>query len=355
MMERRRIAVALSGGVDSSVAAALLVEQGEHVFGLMMRLWSANADVANRCCSPVDVANARQVATMLNIPFNVLSAQEIFKTHVVDPFIHGYTQGITPNPCIECNRNVRWGYLMRQAVALGATHLATGHYAQSIHRGGSYRLLRACDRQKDQSYVLYMLGQQDLSRTIFPVGAYTKREVRAHARRLDLPVAERHDSQDLCFVSSNDYRAFLKDQGTALPPPGPIVDVQGNLLGHHDGLAAFTIGQRKGIGLSSPKALYVLEKDLAANRLVVGPRHALGRSEFNMRQVSWTSDSAPTQPFDAHVRVRYKAQEVAAYVHPLPPGRACVVLTTPLSDITAGQSAVFYDHDECLGGGIIEA
>jgi tRNA-specific 2-thiouridylase len=354
-MEQRRIAVAMSGGVDSSVAAALLVEQSEDVFGLMMRLWSATPDGPNRCCSPIDITSARQVAARLSIPFYVINAQETFKEHVVDPFVNGYTKGITPNPCIECNRHVRWGFLMRQASAMGATHLATGHYAQSVHREGRYRLLRAKDPLKDQSYVLYMLGQQDLSRTIFPVGPYTKQEVREHARRLDLHVAERPDSQDLCFVSTDDYRAFLKDHGTELPPPGAIVDRHGNTLGQHEGLAEFTIGQRRRIGLSSPAALYVLEKDLASNRLVVGPREELGRREFNLRDVCWTSDQPPTHPLEAHVRVRYKAQEIAARVHPKGADRANVSLDSPLPDVTPGQSTVFYDQDECLGGGIIES
>jgi len=354
-MDPRRIAVAMSGGVDSSVAAALLVDQGEDAFGLMMRLWSAAPNGTNRCCSPSDVSNAREVAAILDIPFYIISAQQSFKETVVRTFVEGYAQGITPNPCIECNRSVRWGHLMRQALAMGATHLATGHYAQSIQRGGRWYLLRAQDRNKDQSYVLHMLGQQDLKRTIFPLGNYTKSEVRSQARRFHLPVAERPDSQDLCFVSSGDYRAFLKNQSIDLPPPGPIVDTQGNLLGHHDGLAGYTIGQRKGIGIPSPKAVYVLHKDISNNRLVVGPRQDLGRNEFTISRVSWTSDLPPAQSIAVQVRVRYRAQEVPAQAQPMPDKRACVILESPLPDVTPGQAAVFYNQDECLGGGIIEA
>jgi len=354
-MDPRRIAVAMSGGVDSSVAAALLVEQGEDTFGLMMRLWSATPNGTNRCCSPSDVSNAREVAAILDIPFYIISAIQSFKENVVRTFVDGYAQGITPNPCIECNRSVRWGYLMRHALAMGATHLATGHYALSIQRGGRWSLLRAQDRKKDQSYVLHMLGQQDLKRTIFPLGSYAKSEVRSHAHRFHLPVAERPDSQDLCFVSSGDYRAFLKNQSIDLPPPGPIVDMQGNLLGQHDGLAGYTIGQRKRIGIPSSKAIYVLHKDLANNRLVVGPRQDLGRNEFTICRVSWTCDQPPAQSIEAQVRVRYKAQEVPAQVLPMPNKRACVILESPLPDVTPGQAAVFYNQDECLGGGIIEA
>jgi tRNA-specific 2-thiouridylase len=353
-VSKRRIAVAMSGGVDSSVAAALLAEQGEDVFGLMLRLWSAAPDTSNRCCSPADVANARHVAGLLQIPFYVVAAQDPFKQHVVDPFILGYTQGITPNPCIECNRHVRWGFLLQHALAMGATHLATGHYARISFTDGRYHLLRARDRGKDQSYVLYTLSQHDLQHTLFPLGAFTKEEVRSIARRFDLPVAERRDSQDLCFVSSHDYRRFLQHQGVELPPPGEIVDSLGNVIGRHEGLASFTIGQRKGIGISSREPLFVLDKDMARNRLVVGIRSELGRNEFQLSQVSWICGQPPHQPIDAHVRIRYNAPEVAARVQPLGRSAARISLRSPLPDITPGQSAVIYDDDDCLGGGIIE-
>ncbi len=345
----------MSGGVDSSVAAALLAEQGEDVFGLMMRLWTAEPDGFNRCCSPADVANARQVASQLDIPFYVLDARKVFKETVVASFLDGYTQGITPNPCIECNRSVRWDYFLHQAEAMGATHLATGHYARITHSNGKYHLMRGIDRKKDQSYVLYMLGQDELSRTILPLGQMTKGEVRAQARRFELPVAERPDSQDLCFVSTDDYRDFLSSQSIDLPPPGDIVDLQGDIIGKHEGLAFFTIGQRKGIGISSPAALYVLKKDLAMNRLVVGPLDALGQPEFVVYNTNWTVLDAPEQPIHALVQVRYKAPEVPATIHPMPSNRARVLLESSLSGVTPGQSAVFYDQDEVLGGGIIEA
>lgn len=354
-MSQRRIAVAMSGGVDSSVAAALLTEQGAEVFGLMMRLWTAEPDGFNRCCSPADVTNARQVASQLDIPFYVLDAKKIFKETVVASFLDGYAQGITPNPCIECNRSVRWDYLLQQAVALGATHLATGHYARIVHRSGRHQLMRGLDRKKDQSYVLYMLGQKQLSRTILPLGQLTKDEVRAHARRFELPVAERPDSQDLCFVTSDDYRAFLSSQSIDLPPPGEIVDLHGNIIGQHDGLAFFTIGQRKGIGISSPTALYVLKKDIGTNRLVVGPHHALGHSEFVVHNTNWIALDDFEQPIQAMVQVRYKTQEVPATIHPMHSNRARVSLETSLPGVTPGQSAVFYDQDSVLGGGIIEA
>jgi tRNA-specific 2-thiouridylase len=354
-MKPRRIAVAMSGGVDSSVAAALLQDKGHDVFGLMMRLWSADPDGANRCCSPQDVSNAHDVADRLSIPFHEVDYKESFRKIVVDAFIDGYAKGITPNPCIECNRSIRWGLLMDHALDMGATHMATGHYAQIIHRSGRYRLLRAKDRSKDQSYVLHMLDQIALSRTLFPLGAHTKQEVRAMARDFNLPVADRPDSQDLCFVTDSDYRSFLQQQHVELPPPGPIVDRQGKVLGRHEGLAEFTIGQRKGLRISSTKPLYVLAKDLARNRLIVGSRQDLERSEFTVNRLTWVLGRAPSRRKKVLVRVRYHADEIPARVLPLTQTSAHVILDAPLSDITPGQAAVFYLDDECLGGGIIQS
>jgi tRNA-specific 2-thiouridylase len=354
-MKSLRVAVAMSGGVDSSVAAALLTEQGHDVFGLMMRLWSADPEGFNRCCSPQDVIHARHVADILGIGFHVLDCKEAFKNNVVDAFIDGYAKGFTPNPCLECNRSIRWGFLIDQALQMGASHMATGHYAQIIRRSGRFRLMRAKDLLKDQSYVLHMLDQIDLSRTLFPLGNHTKEEVRALARNLHLPVADRPDSQDLCFVTDEDYRSFLRNQQIELPPPGQIVDHQGSVLGRHEGLASFTIGQRKGIRISSPEPLYVLAKDLTRNRLVVGSRRELERSEFNIHRLSWIRGKAPSPRKKLLVRVRYQAEEVPAHVHPLTSSSSRVILDSPLTDVTPGQAAVFYHEDECLGGGIIQS
>jgi tRNA-specific 2-thiouridylase len=354
-MRIQRIAVAMSGGVDSSVAAALLVDQGYDVFGLMMRLWSADPNGANRCCSPQDMSNAREVADQMNMPFHVVDYENVFKTHVVDTFIDGYAKGITPNPCLECNRSIRWGFLMDHALQMDASHLATGHYAQIVRRSGRYHLMRASDRFKDQSYVLHMLDQASLSRTLFPLGIHTKEKVREMARRFNLPVADRPESQDLCFVTDADYRDFLRSQHIELPPPGEIVDRQGKILGRHEGLSGFTIGQRKGLHISFPEPLYVLAKDIAQNRLIVGSRQDLERSEFTVHRLSWISGRAPSRRKKVLVRVRYHAQEVPASVQPLTQTSARVILDLPLTDITPGQAAVFYLDDECLGGGIIQS
>lgn len=354
-MTARRVAVAMSGGVDSSVAAALLVEQGEDVFGVMLRLWSAGEEggAANRCCSPQDVADARRVAQQLGIPFYVLDARETFKRFVVDFFLDGYAKGVTPNPCLECNRHIRWGFLLDHAVALGATHLATGHYARAVERDGCWLLHRAVDRDKDQSYVLSVLGQGQLARALFPIGDYTKDEVRAHARRLGLPVADRRESQDLCFLGDADYRAFVRAYAASPPTDGPIVDRLGRILGRHHGLADYTIGQRRGLGISAPQPLYVVDKQAANNTLVVGPREALGRRTFFVRNANWVAGTPPASPFEASVRVRYKAKEVRASVQALRSDQVRVDMAESVPDVTPGQAAVFYDGPVCLGGGII--
>ncbi len=352
-MPRRRVAVAMSGGVDSSVAAALLVEGGEQVLGVMMRLWSPNRDRANRCCSPDDMARARQIAAQLGIPFYVVDAQRPFKNRVVDPFAAAYASGLTPNPCIECNRHVRWTFLLQYAETLGATHLATGHYARLHFESGRYHLLRSVDRHKDQSYVLSMLSQEQLARALFPLGELTKREVRRLAHEFGLEVADRPDSQDLCFAINGDYRSLLKELGVPLPPPGEIVDPTGRVLGHHQGLAFYTIGQRKGLGIAARHPLYVLVKDVEQNRLVVGPRHALARHRFDIAHTNWILGGPPREGEPVTVRVRYRASEVPCRVRRLAADRARIELSDPLYDVTPGQAAVFYAGEECLGMGII--
>ena len=272
------VVVAMSGGVDSSVAAALLVKQGYPVTGMMLRLWSEpGSKVENRCCAPEAMVLARRVAEKLSIPFYVIPAQDVFYTTVIANFITELSQGLTPNPCLVCNRLIRWGLLWEQAAAIGANYLATGHYAR-LHRdeSGVIQLLRGVDARKDQSYVLHVLNQQQLEHTMLPLGEFTKPQVRQLARDFALPVAERPDSQDLCFLGEEDYRSFLLRRAPFAPQPGPILDRNGQVLGEHPGLAFFTIGQRKGLGLSSPHPLYVLEKDLKKNALIVGPGSELG-------------------------------------------------------------------------------
>jgi tRNA-specific 2-thiouridylase len=350
MSAQRTIAVAMSGGVDSSVAAALLAESGERVFGLMLRLWSAGPERPNRCCSPKDVANASKVAGRLNIPFYVIDAKNEFKSRVVDGFVRGYEAGLTPNPCLSCNRELRWGLLLERATKLGATHIATGHYAQLKRTNGHYRLFRARDRRKDQSYVLSVLGQSQLANTLFPLGHLKKDEVREIAQRQEFVTANRPESQDLCFLGGEDYRTFLSERLVATP--GAIEDNQGNKLASHRGLSNFTIGQRKGIGISGPDPLYVIDKDVEKNALIVGPKSALGRTNFTIRKVNWVQGDSPSENAALTVQVRYRAPTVSARLECLP-DRTFVTTDEPLNNITPGQAAVFYEGEECLGGGII--
>jgi len=356
-----RVAIAMSGGVDSSVAAALLKEQGYEVIGVMLRLWSEPGyETDNRCCTLDDRILARGIASQLGIPFHELDAGELFRRTVVADFISGYARGITPNPCLTCNRRIRWGFLLDQVQALGADFLATGHYARKRSVSGQpsavspqFQLLRGVDARKDQSYVLHVLTQEQLAHSIFPLGEYTKPEVRAMARQFNLPVAKRPDSQDLCFVGRGDYRVFLRRNAPEVVRPGEIVTRAGAVIGEHQGLAFYTIGQRRGLGIATREPLYVLEKDVETNRLVVGPRTQLGYDELITGPVNWISGEPPQTPLRLAVKIRYKAQETEGLVTPRADGSVHVRFREKLRDITPGQAAVFYDGEVCLGGGII--
>jgi len=359
-----RVVVAMSGGVDSSVAAALLVEQGCDVIGIMLRLWSepprpvlgGEVEAAsNRCCSVESVHDARAVADRLGIPFYVIDAQAPFKQQVVDGWIADYAAGLTPNPCLSCNRHIRFGFLLDYARSLGASCLATGHYAR-IRRGedGRLQLWRGADRAKDQSYVLSVLGQAELQAARFPVGEYTKAQVRGLAAERGLPTASRVDSQDLCFVADGDYRRFLAEHAPAALRPGPIVDSAGRVLGAHRGLPFYTVGQRSGLGLAAAQPLFVLSLDVKRNALVVGTREELGTATFRTGPVNWVGGPPPHERLEVDVQIRYRAQPAAAVVTvERASGAARVELDAPLRDVTPGQAAVFYRGEHCLGCGLI--
>jgi tRNA-specific 2-thiouridylase len=350
------VVVAMSGGVDSSVAAALLKEEGFEVSGMMLRLWSEpGKENSNRCCTPDSMAQARRVAGMLGIPFYVIDAKEVFRETVVEYFLQGYARGETPNPCLICNRSIRWTFLLEHALAIGADYLATGHYARLRQApDGKIELLRAVDHSKDQSYVLHVLTQEKLQRALFPVGAYTKPQIRALAERYGLPTASRKDSQDLCFLAGEDYRNFIRRNAADMLAPGEIVTRDGKVLGQHTGLANYTIGQRKGLGIAFPLPLYVLAKDASRNVLVVGTQEELGTQALTAREVNWVSGDAPTEPFRAEVKIRYTAREAEAWVEPLGEGKVRVQFDAPQRDVTAGQAAVFYRGEVLVGGGIIQ-
>ena len=350
-----KVVVAMSGGVDSSVAAALLKEQGYEVMGMMLRLWSEpGKEESNRCCTPDSMAQARRVAAKLGIPFYVIDGKDVFRETVVQYFLDGYARGETPNPCLICNRQIRWTFLLEHALALGADYMATGHYVRTQRdEGGRVQLVRAVDRSKDQSYVLHVLNQEKLARALFPVGDYPKLEIRTIAEKFGLPTASRKDSQDLCFLAGEDYRHFLQRNAAEMLQPGEILTRDGRSVGHHSGLANYTIGQRKGLGVASPVPLYVLGKDSISNSLVVGTQEELGSRELNARDVNWISGEAPAKPFRAEVKIRYTAQEADAWVTPMDGSRAQVRFDAPQRDITAGQAAVFFQADRLIGGGII--
>jgi len=347
----------MSGGVDSSVAAALLVEQGYEVIGVMMRLWAEigpGTGSSNKCCSLEAVNDARSVAERLNIPFYLINVEQPFKTQVVDFFIQEHAAGRTPNPCLACNRHIRFGYLLDYARSLGASYLATGHYAR-VHRNGSgrYQLWRGADPAKDQSYVLHVMGQAELAQALFPAGDYTKPQVRALAAERGLPTASRAESQDLCFIADGDYRRFLHDWAPEISNPGPILDRQGRQLGTHRGLPSYTVGQRSGLGIAAPRPLYVLEMDRVRNALVVGPVEELGSDRLRTGPVNWVSGEAPAGPIRVGVQIRYHTPTAVAIITPLPDGGAEVQFADPLRSAMPGQGAVFYDGDLCLGGGVI--
>jgi tRNA-specific 2-thiouridylase len=361
-MDAKRVVVAMSGGVDSSVAAALLVQAGYQVQGIMLQLWSEPATgaadpAANRCCTPNQVTDAQRVAEILNIPFRTWDVAQLFHDTVVENFVQTYAAGLTPNPCLICNRRVRFGFLLEQARAMGADYMATGHYVRLRRDGGKTQLLCGVDSAKDQSYVLYSLNQSQLPHLLFPVGEFTKTKIRELAREFSLPVAGKAESQDICFLIDGDYRRFLRQNAPEAMRPGPILDHNGEEVGTHQGLPAYTIGQRKGLGISAPEPLYVLAIDPSRNALIVGRKTAIGRHKFEITDTRWVAGRPPAREhaFSAKVRIRYKSTPRPATITPGSHGRAIVHLQDPLSDISPGQAAVFYRGEVCLGGGTIAA
>ena len=348
--ENKRAIVAMSGGVDSSVAAALLLEAGYRVEGLMLRMWSDNGRTDADYFS-----DAARVADKLGIPFNTLDVRQFFYERVVQEFVNVYTQGLTPNPCLACNRLIKFGMLFEYAREKRADFLATGHYAQVVYHD-DWQLRKGVDDSKDQSYVLYALDQSHLAHVLFPNGGYTKAEIRALAEKFALPVAHKPESQDICFLTNTDYREFIHSQAPEAFRPGPILDPAGVELGRHEGLHRFTVGQRKGIGISHPEPLYVLALQPERNVVVVGTRETAGRHEFPVTDLRWVAGHPPAfgEPFEVKVKIRYRSRPVRAIVSTAAGTRGIVHLEKPLRDIAPGQAAVFYHGDTCLGGGTIE-
>ena len=346
-----RVVVALSGGVDSSVAAALLAEQGRDVVGITLAL----AGDASRCCSLADAEDARRVAEQLGVRFYVANYRDRFRREVVEAFADEYLAGRTPIPCVACNQRFKFRHLMERASALGAERVATGHYAriERDERSGGWRLLRGLDRGKDQSYYLFDLSQEQLARIEFPLGGLCKPEVRERARALGLRTAEKPESQEICFVPDGDYASVVEAvRPGALPGSGEIVDEAGRMLGRHRGIHHFTVGQRRGLGVSSDRKLYVKRIDASRNRVVVAGLEALGSSGARLVRVTWIAGAAPSEPVRARVQVRYRHEGADALVEPSP-GGARLRFDEPVRAVAPGQAAVFYAGDAVLGGGWI--
>lgn len=355
---KQRVVVAMSGGVDSSVAASLLVDQGYEVIGLTMQTWpdeSGRSTGKQRGCCGVDAAmDAFSVANLLGIPHYVLNFQEVFRKQVIENFTQQYLQGKTPNPCVRCNEFVKFNALLEKAVSLGADLLATGHYAKTYYDKPRNRhvLAKGKDRKKDQSYVLYPLKQHELKMSIFPLGDWTKEEVRIYAKQKGLSTAEKKESYDICFVPDGNYAEFIKKQGIE-DNPGPIVNSGGEIVGRHQGVYHYTVGQRKGLGVRSNSPVYVTQIHSDTNTLVVGEESNLFESRLEASEVNWVSLSPPVEPLEAFVKIRSHAVEASAAVVPMGEDKVCVTFHEPQKAITPGQSVVFYEGEKLLGGGTI--
>lgn len=346
------VAVAMSGGVDSSVAAALLVRRGFRVIGLTMKLFCyAGADRAKSCCSLDAIDAARQSAERLDIPHYVVDCQREFSRQVVDRFVAEYAAGRTPNPCVACNAAIKFGLLLDKARALGCECLATGHYARIVKRRGVAVLARGLDGKKDQSYFLWPLSRGTLAHVLFPLGGLTKPQVREQARRSGMVSAGRPESQEICFVQHGSYTDFLAER--VKPDPGDIVDVAGKVLGRHQGIIRYTIGQREGLGIALGRPQYVLRIDAQRNRIIVGDDQLLRSTECMVSEVNWILPK-PQRAVKAVVKIRHQHQGAQAAVRPLSGDRAAITFDEPQRAIAPGQSAVFYRGDLVLGGGIIE-
>lgn len=349
--------IAMSGGVDSSVAAALTKKKGYNCVGCTMRLYEndmVGLDLLGTCCSIEDTKDARSVCDRLGIEYNIYHYEAEFKEKVIEPFVCSYERGETPNPCIRCNKYLKFDSLYKRARELGCDYIVTGHYARIEERDGHFYLLKAKDLNKDQSYVLYDLSEEQLRHTLFPLGEFTKPEVREIADEYGFVTSHKSESQDICFVPDGDYASMIKRYRGKEYPKGDFVDKDGNVLGVHDGIINYTIGQRRGLGIPADRRLYVTKLDVDANKVILADNIDLFKTELIIRDFHWITGKAPTENFRCSAKIRYKHKEQPATVTPLEGGFARVVFDEPQRAITAGQSAVLYDGDVVLGGGIID-
>jgi len=352
-----KVVVGMSGGVDSSVAAALLKEDGYQVIGVTMQIWLPESRQFGGCCGLTAIEDARKVAYKLGIPHYVMNFREVFTDKVINYFVKEYRRGRTPNPCIRCNQHIKFGALLEKARGLGADFVATGHHAR-IEKGateGRYLLKKGLDRNKDQSYFLYTLTQGQLSHSLMPIGNLTKEKVREIARDLRLPVAGKPQSQEICFIPDENYGEFLKDYLPDAEKPGPVLDEGGNIIGSHRGILFHTIGQRKGLGIAFAEPLYVIAIDAERNAVIVGTKEETLGDELVASDLNWIAIDKPTYPLVTHARIRYRHPEAEAVVTPLDETSVEVKFTRPQLAITPGQAVVFYQGDTVLGGGTIES
>ena len=351
----------MSGGVDSSVAAALLKEQGYDVIGVTMQIWTSNRNAPEDerfggCCSISAVEDARMVAEKLDIPYYVLNFREIFAEKVMRNFVEEYRAGRTPNPCVRCNQFVKFEVLLQKAMGLGADFIATGHYARIEQSGetGRFVLRKGLDPRKDQSYALYTMTQHQLARTLMPVGGMCKDETRAIARKYELVTHQKEESQDICFVTDNDYGRFLEEEAGVTSSPGPIVDTSGKTVGTHRGLIHYTIGQRRGLGIAAGSRIYVTDIDIPSNTLVVGPKEAAFSRQLTVRDPSWIAFDTLKKRLSLKAKIRYNMHETACDAEPREDGSVHVTFDEPQWAVCPGQSIVFYDGDIVVGGGLID-
>ncbi|WP_026651092.1 tRNA 2-thiouridine(34) synthase MnmA [Butyrivibrio proteoclasticus] len=353
----KKALVAMSGGVDSSVAAFLTHEKGYECMGCTMRLYENDMigeDLFGTCCSLNDTQDARAVCDKIGIPYNIYHYEVEFQQKVIEPFVCSYEKGETPNPCIRCNKYLKFDSLYKKGLELGYDYIVTGHYARIEERDGHFYLLKAKDLNKDQSYVLYDLTEEQLSHTLFPLGDYTKGEVREIAESNEFVTSHKSESQDICFVPDGDYAAMIKRYRNKDYPKGDFVDKDGNVLGKHDGIIGYTIGQRRGLGIPADRRLYVTKLDVPNNRVILADNEDLFTTDFVVRDFHWITGEVPQGDIRCSAKIRYKHKEQPATVKALEGGRASVSFDEPQRAITPGQSCVLYDGDIVLGGGIIE-
>ncbi|HHD2752225.1 TPA: tRNA 2-thiouridine(34) synthase MnmA [Clostridium perfringens] len=357
-MTKKKVVIGMSGGVDSSVAAYLLKEQGYDVIGVTMQIWQEDKEYEEReggCCSLSAVDDARRVAQKIGIPFYVLNFRDSFKRNVIDYFVDEYIQGRTPNPCIACNKYLKFNELLQKAKGIGADYVATGHYAKIEERDGRFQLIRANDDRKDQTYALYNLTQEQLEHTLMPCGEYTKDKIREIAKEIGLDVHNKKDSEEICFIPDNNHGRYICEAAPNKVREGNFVDKQGNVLGKHKGIVYYTIGQRKGLGLALGRPVFVTDINPVTNTVVVGPEEDIFKTDLVCKEVNLISVDELEGPMEVEAKIRYSAKPAKATISPMENGRVKVSFEDKQRAITKGQSVVFYKDDLVVGGGIIES